>query len=92
MRNGCQSLIGQLHQCANICAQVRLAANQDYARTGTEIHNFRFPLQIDRDVMLENLACALTTDNGRCFTFFRALSTVSGRLISKQSRTASASL
>lgn len=47
MSDGCLFLIGQLHQCADICAKVRLAADEKYTSTGAEVKDLSPPLQTD---------------------------------------------
>lgn len=38
-------LIGQLHQCADICAQISLAANEEDSCAGTKVQDLSFPLR-----------------------------------------------
>lgn len=63
--DGGQLLIGQLHQRADICAQVGLASNEEDPCTGAKVQDLRFPLrrqkaadQYMRD-MCPNWTCAL---------------------------------
>lgn len=47
--NGGLFLIGQLHERADICAQVGLAANEQDTRTRTEVQDLSFPLWTQKD-------------------------------------------
>lgn len=47
--NGCLFLIGQLHERADICAQVGLATNEQDTRTRTEVQDLSFPLWTQKD-------------------------------------------
>ena len=108
--DGSLFLIGQLHQRADICAQIGLTANEQDACARTEIQDLSFPLWTKQDsvvVCLHNselnlkkllvlgglekgsMTIKLSTE---AITFFKLLSTVSGRLMSKHSKTASESL
>lgn len=44
VRDGCLSVVGKLHQRAQVGAQVWLASNQQHFSVGTEFLNFPFPL------------------------------------------------
>lgn len=41
-------LIGQLHQRADICAQISLAANEEDPCAGTEVQDLSFPLRTQK--------------------------------------------
>lgn len=83
-------LIGQLHQRADICAQISLAANEEDSGAGTKVQDLSFPLRRQKQAVQKYVQ----TGHTHCEepTFFRLPSTVSGRLMSKHSNTASESL
>lgn len=86
-------LIGQLHQCADICAQISLAANEEDSCAGTKVQDLSFPLRRQKQaVQYMTEICPNWTYAFEEPTFFKLPSTVSGRLMSKHSNTASESL
>lgn len=98
MGDGCLLLIGQLYARAHVCSQVCFAANQQDACAGTEVLDLCFPLQGEQKIIQQTgplsaakLLCHIKTGDNT-ITFFSALSTVSGRLMSKHRSTASESL